>query len=365
MKHKRFLTVVNQALEEKSNKYKSNRAYLGASSIGHECNRYLWLNFRKAYKDYINYKSAKHFADGHYSEDVVAERIINAGIKLQTIDKETGRQFAVSDCGGWFRGHKDGIIEDWALVEGEEGEDYVWEHKCSGKLSTMLKYIAEDETTALKRWNEIYYEQAQTYMHHSGIHKHLTTVSPEGSRDGKNGEAICETLYDPEVYAAIKVKAENIITSDRMPDGICGTPTFFKAKFCSAKDVCFGHYIAEPNCNNCAHVTFHIDGDRKAHCSLYDNYFQQVEHMQSHYKCHRFNPDLIQGYDVIANTDNEITYRNDCGQSFVNGDKDGAFNSMELHNMSTTSQGIIYDDVIQTLKSGFGAVISGEFKDVQ
>lgn len=363
MKHKRMLKVINEALEEKSNKYKSTRAYLGASSIGHECERYLWLGFRKAYKDYINYKSAKHFADGHYSEDVFAERMINADIKLQTIDKQTGRQFAVSDCGGWFRGHKDGLIEDWDVYEDGNGEDYVWEHKCSGKLTAMLKYIKEDETTALRRWNEIYFYQAQAYMHHSGIHKHLTTVSPEGTRDGKDGEAICETLYDPSIYAEIKTKSERIITSDKMPTGICGTPTFFKAKFCGAKNVCFGNYIAGPNCNNCMHVTFKLDGDRKAHCAKNNGDFTNYEQMGSYYNCHRFNPDLIQNHDAVSIDDNgDVMYRSDCGKSFVNGEGKGAFTSMELHYSGSGEGGIIYDDVINTVRDVFDGKINSEFK---
>lgn len=361
MKHKQLLQQVNKTLEERANKKAENRTYLGASSIGHECTRYLWLSFRKAFLNHIDAASEKRFADGHYSEDVVARRMIESGIELQTVDPDTGRQFAISDCGGWFRGHKDGIIENWAHDVDVNGEDYIWEHKCSEKSSKALKLCEQDEHTALKKWNEIYYDQAQTYMHHSGIHKHLTTISPPGSRD--KGEVVIETLYDKKEYERIKQKAESIITSDRMPQGVCYNETDYRTRFCSAANVCFGNYVHRPTCNNCAYVTFHTDGDRKATCGKFNNQFQSPEQMMGSYPCHRYNPDLIRFAEVIAHSDGEVTYRDEKGRDFVNGEGKGAFTSEEIHFTSTGEGGIIYDDVIAALKDKFDARIDGKFEN--
>ena len=90
------------------------RNYLGASRLGHACERALQFEFAGAPKDDgsdFDGQTLRIFAIGHQLEDLAIRWLRAAGIDLVT-QKRDGGQFGFSVAGGRIRGHVDGIIAD-------------------------------------------------------------------------------------------------------------------------------------------------------------------------------------------------------------------------------------------------------------
>ena len=90
------------------------RTYLGASRLGHACERALQFAFVGAPKDDgadFGGQTLRIFAIGHQLEDLAIRWLRAAGIDLVT-QKRDGGQFGFSVAGGRIRGHVDGIIAD-------------------------------------------------------------------------------------------------------------------------------------------------------------------------------------------------------------------------------------------------------------
>ena len=89
------------------------RIYLGASRLGHACERALQFEFAGAQKDDgadFSGQTLRVFAIGHHLEDLAIRWLRAAGIDLVT-QKRDGGQFGFV-AGGRIRGHVDGIIAD-------------------------------------------------------------------------------------------------------------------------------------------------------------------------------------------------------------------------------------------------------------
>ena len=93
------------------------RIYLGASRLGHACERALQFEFAGAPKDDgadFGGQTLRIFEIGHQLEDLAIRWLRAAGISLYTRkgNRPDGDQFGFSVAGGRIRGHVDGIVAD-------------------------------------------------------------------------------------------------------------------------------------------------------------------------------------------------------------------------------------------------------------
>ena len=91
------------------------RDYLGASRLGHACERALQFEFAGAPRDEgadFGGQTLRIFEIGHQLEDLAIRWLRAAGIDLYTRkgNRPDGEQFGFSVAGGRIRGHVDGII---------------------------------------------------------------------------------------------------------------------------------------------------------------------------------------------------------------------------------------------------------------
>jgi len=92
-----------------------SRTYLGASRLGHACERALQFEFAGAPKDEgadFGGQTLRIFEIGHQLEDLAIRWLRAAGLDLYTRkgNRPDGEQFGFSVAGGRIRGHVDGII---------------------------------------------------------------------------------------------------------------------------------------------------------------------------------------------------------------------------------------------------------------
>jgi hypothetical protein len=113
-----FAETINAAIDTGLNVERATvppRTYLGASRLGHACERALQYEFMGLPKDDgadFNGQTLRIFAIGHALEDLAVRWLRGAGVDLYTRrgNRPEGEQFGFSVAGGRIRGHVDGII---------------------------------------------------------------------------------------------------------------------------------------------------------------------------------------------------------------------------------------------------------------
>src|SRR4051812_40116052 len=92
-----------------------HRAHLGASAIGEECWRKLWYGFRWTKLQHAEGRMRRLWNRGHREENEFEEFLIWAGVRLQSINPATNKQYVFSKVNGHYGGSTDGIgLLSWA-----------------------------------------------------------------------------------------------------------------------------------------------------------------------------------------------------------------------------------------------------------
>ena len=231
-----LLDQVRAYLEREKSK-EPRRSYLGASSLGHSCERAVWYGFHKPeIASPMKANGILAVNDGHRSEALMTELLrAMPGIELQT-DNGQGHQIGFSDFGGKFAGHVDGIIKGIPLAPVTK---HCWEHKSAGqkRFDAFLKAKKEHGSKgALKAWDFKYYVQGILYMDYLGLTRHYLTVSLGGLRDF----ASCRTEADPDMARALREKIKMMLDLDIEPGRISDDPENYLCRFCDFREPCHG-----------------------------------------------------------------------------------------------------------------------------
>lgn len=230
--------AIDSALAKRRNE-QPVRQYLGASRIGEECERRLAYEFHATPKDEgADFKgnTLRIFDMGHDAEERMAEYLRLAGFELRTHRQSDGKQFGMSDAGGKFKGHYDGVITGGPAVPGLK-YPCIWENKGLGDKSWN-----DLKNKGLKASKPVYYAQVQIYMAYEGVEHCLFTAI---NRD--TGEIHVEIVLLNAVAAQSYIdKAVRIVSSANPEElGKAGKGLDdFKCKWCDYRRRC--HAVASP-----------------------------------------------------------------------------------------------------------------------
>lgn len=229
-----LLQAIYAHIEDEAAK-EPKRHYIGASSIGDDCELKLWMQFR--YPQLAKRRKAELIMaanDGHHSELVIADYIGKIPqVELITRGAD-GKQLGFSDLDGLYKGHYDGMIIG---VPQAPKTMHIWEHKSKNekyydKLTTLKNTL--DEKEVLKEWDYSYYCQAVVYMEYSGASRHYMTVAKAGTRALQS----LRTNENPALAKLLREKAQRIINYPSQPVGISENPSFWKCKWCDFSESC-------------------------------------------------------------------------------------------------------------------------------
>ncbi len=193
------------------------RDYIWSSSIGSDCLRQIWYQFKGIKGEEIPVKFKKTWEIGKRLEFLVREWLRLAGFNVET----NIFPYSAEDM-AYFKGHFDGIIIDGnvrAILEIKTAKD------SSYKL--FVKH-------GLKKWSEQYYAQVQSYMGMSGIHSTYIIVLNKDSSD--HSDELVE--FDSTYYERLKEKAKFVYEAKVEPPRINGSPLWFQCKMCKYNKVC-------------------------------------------------------------------------------------------------------------------------------
>ena len=301
---------IYKALEANS---EPSRGHLGASQIGHHCDRYLGLSFRWACPEQFQGRILRLFRRGHEEEAGVIADLRSAGCEVMDTDG-TGRQYGFRD--GHFAGSIDGMI--LSGIPEAPTKPHVLEAK-----THSLKSFNDVVAKGVKASKPMHYAQMQTYMARMSVDRALYfAVCKDDDRIYTE-----RVRFDKDEAERLADRAQRIIASDRMPEPISADPTWYQCKFCAAADLCHGHKrLPDINCRTCAHFTAERDGS--ATCARWQSVIPDMDAQRAGCESHVIHPDLVPWQYQTTEQGTHLIYII-VGKEVLNGEPP-AFTSREI-----------------------------------
>lgn len=262
------------------------RPHLGASLLGHPCERWLWLSFRWAVREQFSGRMLRLFNRGQREESAIVDNLKRIGIDIHSTCEDINGQVFI-DLGCHCGGSLDGIIES-GVPE-----------------APKTRHVAEFKTHNLKSFTELkdkgvfeakrrHWCQMQCYMHGTGIARTLYVAVCKD-----NDEMYTERVeYNPQAAKDIIERGHRIALMERMPAPLGENPSWYQCKMCPAWRFCFETHCIEPrcvSCRTCAHVTPRPDGTWTCDCPAGPERgkMQNVEEQRTGCVFHVLHPDLV------------------------------------------------------------------------
>jgi hypothetical protein len=210
------------------------RNYLGASVIGHDCERHVQYQLLAARGEVARKqppaRNMRIFDRGNIYEERARQWLKSVGFLFGHTKK--GKSF--SDYQGQFKGHVDGVLTGWA----RQGENCpvelpaLWECKClAGKYWNKL------DKERLQNYSPTYYTQVQLYMHYLELPRCLFTAV-----NADNMEIYHELVpYSPAEAALYRSRVQAVINAANegyLLQRISLDRSYFLCKWCDFSGVC-------------------------------------------------------------------------------------------------------------------------------
>ena len=292
--------AIHNALEADREEWES--IGVPAGDIGLECDRQIWLAFRRSSKlEQIDWRKRRIFERGEIEEERLLDLLRLIGCEV------SNQQERVRAAGGHLRGKIDG--QAIGLPEAPKTMHVV---ECK---SAKASVFAEVEKNGVKEGKPEHYATFQFYMHCRGIDRVLYMMS------NKDTEALhIERLdYDAEYAMRAVARIERIIQMPEPPSRLCTKRDDFRGNFCRQAEVCWGERFPRNHCRTCLHSTPLMDGNAGWDCARWSKPLS-LEEQAAGCPAHLFIPKLIGGEVESVDEENErITYRLDNGKTWVDG----------------------------------------------
>lgn len=243
--------IIDYAWEGKSLNEKP-RAYLGASIIGHPCERYLWLTFRWAYRERLNGQTERLLETGRREEKVAVENLQFVGVNI----KYTGENQCMISYpeNRHIQAHPDGII--LSGVPEAPKAIHIWEHKTmnNANFRDLLK-------KGVKEAKPMHYAQMQVEMYgYKNCDRALYQVL---NKDTSEIYTVRLRYAQSDALGYLNRAAEIIDRDDAPPKA---SEKWQECKMCSFRGLCHGNTSPCVNCRTC--VYFSATKDGKCWCAL-------------------------------------------------------------------------------------------------
>ncbi len=327
------------------------RGYLGASAIGHRCDRYLWYTFRACCKEDFPGRIYRLFETGDLAEIRFTKELRAIGCTVHDVDPVTDEQFEILDFGGHFSGHMDSCILG---VPDAPKTWHVGEYK-----SHNAKSFAKLVKLGVEASKPVHYAQCQVYMHKTGM-KRTLYLAVNKDTDDLYAERID---YDRAFSEAQMNRAKKIIFTTQPPLRCTDREDWWECKYCSAKGICWSKQASAiplpgVSCRQCCHATPMTDGKARWYCEKRDQTISDEE-MAKGCSHHLLLPGLVNestpiDYGEDPEGRNYIIFEWDNGVQFTHGQGEGRFSTWEL---IVAPQAVVESPIVKRVKELFNAKI--------
>ena len=261
------------------------RPHMGASVLGHVCDRWLWLSFRMAVVERFPGRILRLFRRGQDEEAKVVSDLRAIGINVQ----KTGENQSRVDFGCHVSGSMDGIIESG--VPEALNARHVLEIKTHGKKS-----FDDLEKNGVEKSKPQHFVQMQAYMMGLGVDRALYyAICKDDDRIYTE-----RVRFDKDAAQKAIDRGHRLVKADRMPPPISTDPTWFECRFCAAHEFCHKTKLTkEVNCRTCTNSTAREDGTW--HCAEYDVTLD-FDNQKQGCEAHVLHPDLVPWHHKVEGT---------------------------------------------------------------
>lgn len=259
---------------------RGERDYIGASEIGHACERYLFLKFHRfVWPEEFDPRMLRLFNRGH-REEFAFEAMLKA-IGFEVLDSCQGQG---GFRHGFFAGHWDGMLRRNSLT-------YTVEYKTHSDKSFKLLKL-----DGVKESKPMHYAQMCVYAKEQGADG-MIYMAVNKNDDDLHIEVLPR---DDDHAEQMHARAMRLASDFKLPKRIAKTITDHRCKFCNAKPVCFGVKPMRIDCRNCVNITKDEEAGKfvcelgrelvpcERHCfnphALADVYGMQIEHVDHEQK---------------------------------------------------------------------------------
>ena len=295
-------TTARKIYEWYESKKEDHREHLGASLIGHHCDRFLWLTFRWAASPHFEGRVLRLFNTGKREEARVYEELRAIGVELHTEDG--GTQITCRDSTGHFGGSLDGVglgfpeaPKSWAVLEIKTAND---------KAFTSLK------AKGVEAAKYQHFAQMQTYMGMMDMDRAMY-ICINKNTDDMHTEWV---HFDKETYRDLLARAGRTIKRATPADKISEDPSNWLCKMCDMYKLCHQQEPAEANCRTCCFATPTDDG--KWTCYEHKKELS-AEDQRKGCDSHLFIPALVHGTAIDADVGFVEYFVESTGETFKNG----------------------------------------------
>jgi hypothetical protein len=271
------LDQIQQLIDQHHEEQQSEpRPHLGASMLGHPCDRWLWLSFRWAVVEKFPGRILRLFRRGHNEEQQIINDLRAIGLDVRTPSAGQSRV----DFGCHVSGSIDARIEKG--VPDAKKTPHIAEFK-----THSLKSFNEVKAKGVKEAKPMHWAQMQLYMLGTELNRALYVAVC------KDDDRIYTERVRLDLPAAQKLveRGHRITQSDRMPEPLSTNPTWYECKFCPAHEFCHKSKTTEQvNCRTCAHAS--ALPDSTWHCARWDDLIP-TEAQREGCESHVLHPDMV------------------------------------------------------------------------
>lgn len=287
------------------------RPHLGASLLGHSCDRWLWLSFRWAVVEKFEGRILRLFRRGQMEEDVIIRDLRAIGIDIRS-----SQQRVV--FGSHISGSLDGIIESG--VPEAPTKRHVAEFKTHSKKSfdDLVK-------NGVEKSKPMHFVQMQVYMHGTNIERALyLAICKDDDRIYTE-----RVRYDKETAERFIDRGKRIALAERMPEPMPGASRdWFECKYCPAHAFCWKQEPTKfANCRTCAHSTPLADSTWR--CERHEADGIPNDFQRQGCNDHIIHPDLVP-WDMIPSDDGKSVMWKIGDRVVENGSGETAYKSREI-----------------------------------
>ena len=229
------------------------RDHLGASVLGHGCDRYLWLSFRWAHDPKHPGQLKRLFERGNREEAWIIEDLRRAGFEVIDRDPATGEQWVVR--WGHVGGSLDGVVR--GLLEAPK-TDHVLEVKTFNRKS--FEWLTKN---GVKRAKPEHFTQMQVYMRGRKLERAFyVAVCKDDDSIHQERVDLDREFADKAIARGQSIVAATEPAARLNPDS---PPCVLVSKDgtrwpCQFFDLCHGEAFPEPSCRTCISATPWPDG---------------------------------------------------------------------------------------------------------
>lgn len=242
---KRLANIIHAEVEEATELHFRDgfRRHLGSSIIGHDCARYLWLNFRWAAQERVEGRMRRLWDRGHLEEPRMIAWLRMVGFTVHEFDHEEDgeTQYRITGSEGHFGGSLDSVAE---LPEryGLGPVPLLAEYKTHNDKS--FKLLLKD---GMEKSKPQHYKQMCSYGAAYKLQYGLYCAV------NKNDDTLHYEIVELDWAQADDLyrKADHIIFTQIPPRKVNDSPAFYLCKMCSMIGVCHLGEAVERNCRSC------------------------------------------------------------------------------------------------------------------